>query len=63
MKKMKRNMGLTAIMAAWILAFALVASPVCAEEQKADTTNMEILREKIQAIVQYELADSIPLVK
>ena len=49
MKEMKRHLGFTAIMAAWILAFALVASPVCAEEQKADTTNMEILREKIQA--------------
>jgi len=49
MKKMKRNMGLTAIMAAWILAFALVAAPIRAEEQKADTSNMEILREKFHA--------------
>ena len=36
-------------MAAWILAFALAAAPVRAEEKKADVSNMEILREKIQA--------------
>ena len=59
----KRHLGFTAIMAALILAFALVVAPVCAEEKKADAGNMEILREKIQAILQYELADSIPLVK
>jgi hypothetical protein len=49
MKKMKRQLGVTAVMAAWILAFALIAAPVRAEEQKVDTSNMEILREKIQA--------------
>ncbi len=36
-------------MAAWILAFALVVAPVCAQEKKADASNMEILREKIHA--------------
>lgn len=45
----KRHLGLTAIMAAWILAFALIVSPVCAQEKKADASNMEILREKIHA--------------
>ena len=45
----KRHLGFTAIMAAWILAFALVAAPVCAQEKKADASNMEILREKIKA--------------
>ena len=45
----KRHLGFTVILAAWILAFALVAAPVRAEEKKADTSNMEILREKIQA--------------
>ena len=49
MKEMKRHLGFTAILAAWILAFALVAAPVRAEEKKADASNMEILREKIQA--------------
>jgi len=50
MKQMKRNLGLAAVMTAWILTFALVSSPVRAEEKKADaSTNMEILREKIQA--------------
>ena len=50
MKQMKRNLGLTAVMTAWILAFALVSAPVRAEE-KTDkaSSNMEILREKIQA--------------
>ena len=46
---MKRHLGFTAIMAAWILAFAMVAAPVRAEENKADASNMEILREKFQA--------------
>ena len=45
----KRHLGFTVILAAWILAFALVAAPVLAQEKKADTSNMEILREKIQA--------------
>ncbi len=49
MKEMKRHPGFTVIMALWILAFALVAAPVCAQEKKADTSNMEILREKIKA--------------
>jgi hypothetical protein len=45
----KRHLGFTGIMAAWILAFALVAAPVCAQEKKSDTSNMDILKEKIQA--------------
>jgi hypothetical protein len=45
----KHYPGLTVIMAAWILAFALIVSPVCAQEKKADASNMEILREKIHA--------------
>jgi hypothetical protein len=49
MNEMKRHLGFTAIMAAWILAFAMVAVPVRAEENKADASNMEILREKFQA--------------
>jgi hypothetical protein len=49
MKEMKRHLGFTAILAAWILAFAVAAAPVRAEENKADLSNMEILRGKIQA--------------
>lgn len=49
MNEMKRHLEFTAIMAAWILAFALVAAPVRAEEKKVDASNMEILREKFQA--------------
>lgn len=49
MKAIKHHLGFTVVMAAWILAFALVVAPVCAQEKKADTSNMEILREKIQA--------------
>jgi len=47
---MKRNLGLAAVMTAWILTFALISTPVRAEE-KTDkaSSNMEILREKIQA--------------
>lgn len=50
MKQMKRNLGLAAVMTAWFLTFALVSTPVRAEE-KTDkaSSNMEILREKIQA--------------
>jgi hypothetical protein len=50
MKQMNRNLGLTAVMTAWILALALVSAPVRAEEKmdKA-SSNMEILREKIKA--------------
>jgi hypothetical protein len=49
MKQMKRHIGLAAVTTAWILAFALVAVPVRAEEKKGNTSsNMEILREKIQ---------------
>ena len=50
MKQMKRHIGLVAVMTAWILALALVSSPVCAEEKKDNaSSNMEILREKIKA--------------
>jgi hypothetical protein len=50
MKQMKRHIGLAAVTTAWILALALISSPVFAEE-KTDkaSSNMEILREKIQA--------------
>jgi hypothetical protein len=57
----KRHLGLTAIMAAWILAFALVVSPVCAQEKKADASNMEILREKIHADKKLVVAANIDL--
>jgi hypothetical protein len=50
MKQMKRNLGFAAVMTAWILSFALVSAPVRAEEkQDKSSSNMEILREKIQA--------------
>lgn len=50
MKQMKRHIGLAAVMTAWILALALVSSPVRAEEKKDNTSSkMEILREKIKA--------------
>jgi len=50
MKQMNRNLGLATVMTAWILALALVSTPVRAEEKmdKA-SSNMEILREKIKA--------------
>jgi hypothetical protein len=50
MKQMKRHIGLAAVTTAWILVLALISSPVFAEE-KTDkaSSNMEILREKIQA--------------
>jgi hypothetical protein len=50
MNQMKRHLGITAAMTAWILALALVSAPVRAEE-KTDkaSSNMEILREKIKA--------------
>jgi hypothetical protein len=50
MKQMNRNLGLAAVMTAWILALTLVSAPVRAEEKmdKA-SSNMEILREKIKA--------------
>jgi len=47
---MKRHIGLAAVMTAWILALALVSTPVRAEEKKDNTSSkMEILREKIKA--------------
>jgi hypothetical protein len=49
MKELKRHLGAAAVMTAWILAFALVTAPVRAEEKKVDASNMEILRDKIQA--------------
>lgn len=50
MKQMKLHIGLAAVTTAWILALALTSFPVFAEE-KTDkaSSNMEILREKIQA--------------
>jgi hypothetical protein len=50
MKQMKRHIGLAAVTTALILVLALISSPVFAEE-KTDkaSSNMEILREKIQA--------------
>jgi hypothetical protein len=35
MKKVKRHLVLTAVITAWILAFALISLPVCAEEKKS----------------------------
>lgn len=50
MKKMKHNLGLAAVITAWILAFTLVSTPVRAEEATdKSSSNMEILREKIKA--------------
>ena len=50
MKQMKRNLGLAAVMTAWILALALISTPVRAEEKTdKSSSNMEILREKIKA--------------
>ena len=47
---MKRHLGIAAVMTAWILALALVAAPVYAEEKTdKSSSNMEILREKIKA--------------
>jgi hypothetical protein len=45
----KRHLGFTTIMAAGILAVALIAAPVRAEEKNASSSKMEILREKIKA--------------
>ena len=54
---MKCNLGLAAIITAWILALSLVSTPVRAEEKTDNSSsNMEILREKIKA-------DSIPLLE
>ena len=49
MKALKRHLGLAAVMTAWILAISLFAAPVRAEDKNADASNMQILREKIQA--------------
>lgn len=50
MKQMERNLGLAAVITAWILAFTLLSTPVRAEEKKDNaSSNMEILREKIKA--------------
>jgi len=54
MKQVNRPMVPTPVIMAWILFFALISLPVYAEENKSDNegnaaSNMEILREKIQA--------------
>jgi len=54
MKQVNRPMVPTPVIMAWILFFALISLPVYAEEKKSDnegnaSSNMEILREKIQA--------------
>ena len=50
MKQMKRHIGLVAVTTAWILALALISSPIFAEEKMdKSSSNMEILREKIKA--------------
>ena len=50
MKQMKCNLGLAAIITAWLLVFSLVSTPVRAEEKTdKSSSNMEILREKIKA--------------
>ena len=47
---MKRHIGLVAVTTAWILALALISSPIFAEEKMdKSSSNMEILREKIKA--------------
>lgn len=47
---MKRHIGLAAVTTACILVLALISSPVFAEEKTDKApSNMEILREKIQA--------------
>jgi hypothetical protein len=51
---MKHHLKLTAVVAAWMLTFALVSAPAYAEEKNTDkkntaSSNMEILRQKIQA--------------
>ncbi len=47
---MKQNMVFTAVLTAWILVFALVSAPVCAEEKKdKPADNMQFLKDKIQA--------------
>jgi hypothetical protein len=61
MKEMKRDFGLTAMLAAWVLTFALAAGSVRAEEKKADANNMEILREKIPADKKLVVAANIDL--
>ena len=48
MKKVKHHLVLTAAMTSLILAFALISLPVSANESET-ATNMEIIREKIQA--------------
>jgi hypothetical protein len=47
---MKRHFGLATVITAWILALALVSTPIFAEEKTdKSSSNMEILREKIKA--------------
>ena len=67
MKQLKRNLGLAAVMAALIVTFVLFSTPIRALEKRAlekqdnATTNMEILREKIQADKKLVVADNMDL--
>ena len=66
MKKVKHHLVLTVVITLWILAFALISLPVCAEENKSGnegkaTSNMEIIREKIQADKKLLVASNMDL--
>jgi hypothetical protein len=66
MKQVNRPMVLTAVITAWMLAFALISLPIYAEEKKSDdggkaVSNMEILREKIQADKKLIIAANLDL--
>jgi hypothetical protein len=66
MKQVNRPMVLTTVITAWMLAFALISLPIYAEEKKSDdggkaVSNMEILREKIQADKKLIIAANLDL--
>jgi hypothetical protein len=66
MKQSRRYMVVAAVITAWILVFALISLPVCAEEKKSGnegkaTSNMEIIREKIQADKKLLVASNMDL--
>ncbi|MFH0997327.1 MAG: hypothetical protein V1844_17800 [Pseudomonadota bacterium] len=62
MNQMKRHLGITAVMTAWIMAFTLLSTPVRAEEKTdKSSSNMEILREKIKADKKLVVAANLDL--
>jgi hypothetical protein len=66
MKQNRRNVVVAAVITAWMLAFALISLPVCAEEKKSGNdgkvnSNMEIIREKIQADKKLLVASNMDL--